>query len=162
MEEDSRTLGKMTMPRIGNFALVLLRWVLGGLFIYAGVSKAMNTDGFIADLGRYQLLPELLVMPVAIYLPFLEILAGLGLITGIFFLGSLFLTKGMLLAFSLGLASAWLRGLDITCRCFGDGFGDLPVPWALFRNGVLFAASVGLAFVVLRCHQPVAVGISDS
>lgn len=162
MEENSHTPDKMTMPQFSKEALILLRWVLGGLFLYAGVSKAMNPDGFMADLGKFQLLPELLVVPVAIYLPFLEILAGLALVTGIFCLGGLFLTKGMLLAFSVGLVSAWWRGLDITCGCFGRGFGDLPVQWALLRNGFLLGLCLVLALAVFRSRQPVAVRVANA
>lgn len=161
MEEIPRSLGstggngdwsrmRNLRPIAGGLTVLILRVLVGLLFIYAGISKALNPDGFVADIGRFELLPEFLVLPVAIYLPYLEVLTGLALITGIFYFGGLLLTKGMLLGFSAGLASAWWRGLDITCGCFGQGLGDLPVHWALFRNGVLFLLCVGLAFAVIQ------------
>ena len=140
---------------------MVLRWILGMLFIYAGATKAMNPDGFVADLGRYQLLPELIVTPVSVYLPYLEIVAGLALITGVYYLGALLLIKAMLLVFSAGLASAWWRGLDITCGCFGRGWGDMPASWALFRNGVLLVVCLVLV-AAYRTRLSVAAKLTSS
>lgn len=166
MEKESSALkienGKRRRNVTGHFALVALRWLLGGLFIYAGVTKAMNPEGFIRDIGKFQLLPEFLLAPTAMYLPFLEILTGITLITGIFYLGGLVLTKGMLLVFSLGLSIAWLRELDITCGCFGRGLGDLPVQWALMRNLLLFGFCLILTIALFRSQQPAMARIAEA
>lgn len=147
---------------VGQIFLFILRVAVGVIFIYAGISKALDPDGFMADIGRFQILPQFFLAPTAIYLPYLEILTGLTLITGLFYFGGLLLTKGMLVAFSAGLASAWARGLDITCGCFGKGFGDLPVEWALLRNGVLMAICLGLAVEVFRNRQFGSTPLPDS
>lgn len=144
---ESRTKG---FPLSGTLFLIISRILLGGLFLYAGFSKAADPDGFIADIARFQLLPEWAISPLAIYLPFLEILTGLALLSGVFYLGALFLANGMLVMFSSGLSLAWWRGLDITCGCFGKGFGDLPLHWALLRNVVLISLGLSLVIISLR------------
>jgi len=144
---ESRTKG---FRLSGTLFLIISRILLGGLFLYAGFSKAADPDGFIADIARFQLLPEWAISPLAIYLPFLEILTGLALLSGVFYLGALFLANGMLVMFSSGLSLAWWRGLDITCGCFGKGFGDLPLHWALLRNVVLISLGLSLVIISLR------------
>jgi len=144
---ESRTKG---FRLSGTLFLIISRILLGGLFLYAGFSKAADPDGFIADIARFQLLPEWSISPLAIYLPFLEILTGLALLSGVFYTGGLVIANAMLFVFSLGLASAWARGLDITCGCFGKVFGDLPVQWALLRNVVLISLGLALVIITLR------------
>ncbi len=57
-------------------------WLLGGLFIYAGTIKVSDPQSFNDNIAAYQLLPAMLINPVALGLPIFEILTGVLLITG--------------------------------------------------------------------------------
>jgi uncharacterized membrane protein YphA (DoxX/SURF4 family) len=173
MEEIARSVGASGQSRNSareikpgqiyvRITAFILRIAVGLLFTYAGASKALNPDSFIADIRRFQLVPDFFVTPIAIYLPYLEIFTGLALITCVFYCGGLLLAIGTLFAFSAGLASAWARGLNITCGCFGKGFGDLPVEWALLRNGVLMVICLGLAMDAFRNRQISATSLCHS
>lgn len=99
--------------------VILLRWTVAGVFLYAGVLKALDPAEFAAQVDRYRLLPYMLSCAVGVYLPWLEILAGVALAAGIWRSGAVLLLRGMLVVFFIALSCAWARGLDIACGCFG-------------------------------------------
>jgi prepilin signal peptidase PulO-like enzyme (type II secretory pathway) len=76
----------------------------------------MNPKAFAKLISHYDLIPESLLAPVAIGLPVVEILAGLGLIFAI--RGSLSIIFGLLMMFAIVLWFGILKNLDIDCGCF--------------------------------------------
>jgi uncharacterized membrane protein YphA (DoxX/SURF4 family) len=120
-----------------------LRFAAGGLFVYAGVLKALDPASFADDIGRYRLLPFFADAPLALYLPWLEITCGLALIAGLARRGALAVLLALTALFTLALASALARGLDLDCGCFGPAHPTAPA-LALARNFVLGAALVWL------------------
>lgn len=57
---------------------LLSRWVLGLLFIYAGVQKIIDPYGFAKTIYGYGILPGDLVNITGIVLPWVEVMAGGG------------------------------------------------------------------------------------
>jgi len=95
----------------------LCRWGLGAVFIYAGSIKLMEPQVFAVLIEAYGVLPVSLLIPVAITLPALEVVAGIGLLFDIE--GSLSIIAGLLVTFIVILAYGVDMGLDIDCGCFG-------------------------------------------
>jgi hypothetical protein len=95
----------------------LCRWTLGGIFIYAGGTKLLEPEIFAVLIEAYGIVPEGLLMPVAIGLPLLEVIAGIGLPFDI--RGSLALIAGLLVLFMAVLGYGIWMGLDVDCGCFG-------------------------------------------
>ncbi|MGD9327255.1 MAG: DoxX family protein, partial [Desulfobacterales bacterium] len=58
----------------------MTRWILGAVFIYAGSTKLMELRTFGVLIEAYGIVPEILLMPVSIGLPLLEVIAGIGLL----------------------------------------------------------------------------------
>jgi uncharacterized membrane protein YphA (DoxX/SURF4 family) len=105
---------------VAKVILLLLRLFVGGVFIYAGVMKAAATQDFATDIRHYSIIPwSDAVLLLAVYLPWLEIFAGLAVVFRRLHLGGLIAITGMMLIFTGALTSAWARGLDISCGCFG-------------------------------------------
>ncbi len=126
-----------------NALRVVVRWVLGVVFCYAGLAKAVDRGAFAVDIDHYRLLPFSTVAPLALYLPWLEIAAGVAVIAGPLRRGGL-LTLALLNAvFAVAIGSALMRGIEINCGCFGPGL-SLPLWLGLLRNLVLGGASVWL------------------
>jgi len=131
---------------------LLARLIVGGVWIYAGALKVGDPEASVAAVRAYQLLPMGLADTVGRVLPMLEIVVGVCLIVGL--LTRVFggLSALMQLAFIIGIASVWARGIEINCGCFGDG-GPNPnaseqYPWEIARDAGLMALS--LLLVVLR------------
>ena len=122
----------------------LTRWILGGVFIYAGSTKLMEPRIFTVLIEAYGLVPESLLMPVAIGLPFLEVIAGFGLLFDI--RGSLAVITGLLVLFMVVLGYGIWMGLDVDCGCFGpedpeaEAFHGLRL--SLFRDMVMIAGVI--------------------
>jgi uncharacterized membrane protein len=95
----------------------LCRWTLGGIFVYAGATKLLETEIFAVLIEAYGIVPEVLLMPVAVLLPVLEVIAGIGLLFDI--RGSLALITGLLVLFMAVLGYGIWMGLDVDCGCFG-------------------------------------------
>jgi putative oxidoreductase len=91
----------------------------GGIFIYAGTIKALDPVVFATDIDNYKILPWVIGVRLAFYLPWLEILCGLAVIFRVFYLGGLSILNVLVLVFIGATVAAKLRGLDITCGCFG-------------------------------------------
>jgi len=97
------------------------RLILGVTLLVAGLLKVTRPDASIQSVRLYQLLPWDLTTFIGIALPILEIAVGLLLITGTFTRISAVLGSVLMVAFIIGIASVWARGISIDCGCFGGG-----------------------------------------
>jgi hypothetical protein len=95
------------------------RWIIGTVFVCAGSVKLLEPNAFAVLIGAYGILPDSLLLPVAIFLPALEVAAGIGLLFDI--KGSLGLIFGLLGLFIGILAYGIWMGLDVDCGCWGPG-----------------------------------------
>jgi hypothetical protein len=94
------------------------RIILGIVFIYASIDKIINPADFAEIILSYQILPEIMINPIAVVLPWLELLIGVFLIFHIWMPGSIILVNLMLFIFMSAIISALIRGLNIDCGCF--------------------------------------------
>jgi putative oxidoreductase len=120
------------------------RLVLGGAFGYAALLKLADPGSFAADIGNYHLLPYPLTLALSVYLPWVELVCALAVLLRWRERGALAVLLALCLIFTLALASAWLRDLDISCGCFGSGGGPTSLLFALLRVLGLGAIAFGL------------------
>jgi putative oxidoreductase len=102
-----------------KYVLFVFRLIVGGLFIYAGVTKIADPLGFARDIQNYRILPPSACLLIALTLPWLETITGAFLIVGIFKRTSAWLISFLLTAFIILVLITMLRGLDVDCGCFG-------------------------------------------
>src|SRR5213080_1126405 len=124
--------------------------IIGGIFIYAGVIKAMDPVAFANDIDNYKILPWPLVVRLAFYLPWLELLCGLALILRFFYRGGLFILTGLTFVFIAASVIAKVRGLDITCGCFGHASKNWNFSTHLGLDLVLFGLVIFLLCACVR------------
>ena len=94
------------------------RWVLGLTFIYASYHKIFAPADFAKIVYGYDLFPNGAINLIAIVLPFIELLAGLALILGVYPRSAVLIINGMLAAFILVLTINLIRGHEFNCGCF--------------------------------------------
>lgn len=99
--------------------VTLARVVIGALFVWAALTKLGDLHAFAEEVANYQLLPAKLVPVVAATLPGVELLAGVMLTVGLFSRAAAGVIAGLLVVFMVGLSQALVRGIDLTCGCFG-------------------------------------------
>ena len=143
---------------VPKIVLGILRLLVGGVFIYAGAVKAWETQNFASDLRHYAIIPwSDLVLLLAVYVPWVEIFAGLAVVSRRLYLGGLIAILGMMLIFTGALTSAWARGLDISCGCFGKDKESIRTnfPALLGRDlGILIGALILLGAEARRVDKP--------
>jgi uncharacterized membrane protein YphA (DoxX/SURF4 family) len=98
--------------------LALLRVALGLVFIVASLDKIQNPEAFASTIANYRFLPYKTINGVAIVLPWLEAVAGTLLVFGVWVRANTLIICCLLVAFSIAIAQALGRGLDISCGCF--------------------------------------------
>ncbi|MFH2046945.1 MAG: MauE/DoxX family redox-associated membrane protein [Pseudomonadota bacterium] len=94
------------------------RIVLGIVFIYASYDKILHPEAFAKIIHNYQILPDELINLTAIFLPWLELIIGCLLLSGVWIPGSVFIGNTLLIIFFCTLIYNKIRGLDINCGCF--------------------------------------------
>lgn len=111
-----------------------LRLAAAVIWIIAGASKLPDLVLFSAQVDRYELLPPILVAPLAHMLPFFEIFLGLYLGAGLFVRASALAGTILFAVFLAAQIQALIRGLTLDCGCFG-ALSNSPVgPWTLLRD----------------------------
>jgi putative oxidoreductase len=151
----------------------ILDFVLAGIFIFAGLSKILDLDRLIADLQQLQfasaladlrnlspaspaefasgidnfkILPWPVSVALAFYLPWLEIFCALALVFRFLYRGALAILSASIVVFTLGILAAKVRGLDITCGCFGHASQHWSFPAHLVTNLAILAGLLLLSF----------------
>jgi putative oxidoreductase len=124
-------------------ALLLL--LVAGLFMWAGVAKALDPVAAAQEVANYRLVGPGLATALAVYLPWLEIVVALALGVRRTQGGALLLSGILYGLFIAALASAWGRGLDIACGCFGAGGGTGNYGLWIGRNLLLLGVITVLA-----------------
>ncbi|MEO6325143.1 MAG: MauE/DoxX family redox-associated membrane protein [Thermoanaerobaculia bacterium] len=97
---------------------VRVQIALGLLFIAAALPKIVDPPSFAHMIFNYRIVPGFLVNGAALLLPWVELLAGLGLVLGIWRRSSSVLVGLLLLAFLFGIGLNLARGNPIICGCF--------------------------------------------
>jgi uncharacterized membrane protein YphA (DoxX/SURF4 family) len=128
----------------------LARLVVGGVWLAAGLLKVSDGAASVRAVRAYQLLPESVVPTVGHALPALEIVIGLALVAGALTRAAAVGSSLLFVAFIIGISSAWARGLQIECGCFGGGGFDADAtskyPWEIARDAGLLLLSLWLVW----------------
>jgi uncharacterized membrane protein YphA (DoxX/SURF4 family) len=132
--------------RASNILWRIVDLVIAGIFIYAGAIKALDPVQFANDIDNYKILPWPVSVGLAFYLPWLEIFCGFALIVRLFYRGALSILTVLILVFTLATIAAKVRGLDITCGCFGHASQNWSFPSHLATNLAILAALLMLWF----------------
>lgn len=119
-----------------------LSWVIGGIFLYAGALKLLRPDILFIDLQSYQMLPYRVAYVSSFYLPSLEIFAGVGVMHRWLRQEAAWVLVGLMVVFIIALATAWLRGLDISCGCFGGAASRVNYALLIGRDVLMAAACI--------------------
>ena len=102
-------------------AVLLVRVLLGALLLIAGGLKIGHPAELAASIAGFRLLPPAIVGPLAVALPYVEVLLGVYLIAGLFTRVVAVVVAVQFLMYAGAIASAVLRQISASCGCFGPG-----------------------------------------
>ncbi len=133
---------------------VLARWILGGLFIYMGLNKALDPVDFLKLVRQYDLVQWPLALNlIASVLPWFEVFCGLLLVLGVAVRGSALLLAAMLIPFTVVVIRRALTIHDAGGIAFcaikfdcGCGTGEVFICRKIVENALLTLVSCLLLF----------------
>ena len=136
----------MAEEQMKKFLWRLVDLVIAVIFIYAGAVKVLDPVQFANDIDNYKILPWTISVSLAFYLPWLEIFCGLALIFRLLYRGALSILTALVAIFTIATIAAKVRGLDITCGCFGHASQNWNFPAHLALDLVLLAGVILLFY----------------
>ncbi len=132
-----------------------LHWVLGlalgGVFLYAAWSKVFDPRPLVTIIWGYRILPAGPINLMAIYMPWLELVVGVCLATGLGRRGAALWAVGLLVMFEVALGINALRGVNVACGCFSASAEETHNAWLLvLRDLPMLAAALVLLLLPPR------------
>lgn len=100
--------------------LLAFRVIVGGAFFAAGILKIGDPLEFAQNIKNLRVVSQEISFLAALILPWIEILCGALLITGIFRRPGAFLVSCLLAGFIILVGVTMARGIDTDCGCFGS------------------------------------------
>lgn len=125
---------------------LLFHLLFGGAFVYAGVLKATDPMSFLDDVRSFDLLGDPWAAWLAMGLPWLEIFAGLAVMSGFLRSGGMLILNGSLVVFLIAITISWWRGIDIRCGCFGHSDATSSYRDLILRDLLLLLAGIVLVW----------------
>ncbi len=133
-----------------KYLSTILRLLFGAVFIWSGAIKLKDPLSFADAVRNFEIVGDPIAPALALLVPCIEIVAGILTMLGrALWRGSVVVLIVSLVGFTIALASGWVRGLDISCGCFG-GSGAVNYPLVIGRNIGLLAMGVAIVFLQLR------------
>lgn len=135
-------------------ASALARWILGAVFVYTGLNKALQPVDFLKLVREYDLVQNYFFLnSIAAVLPWLEIFFGLLLLAGIAVRGTALLLALMLTSLTsvvffralniMSLQAISFCAVKFNCGC---GTGEVFICHKLLENGGLILLSLWVLF----------------
>ena len=136
------------MNTLHPWLIVLIRILLGVIFIYASYDKILDPGKFARDTANYHIIPMGFENLIALIIPWLELFIGIGLVAGLMVDGASIISGGLMALFILFIIQATLRGFNIECGC-GLKEGEM-VGWNKILENLVF---LGASYMVWQ-RQP--------
>lgn len=131
------------LPRVFDW---IFRLALSLVFAYAAVEKIIDPAAFAQTIDNYRLFPAFSIGPLAIVLPWLEMITALAvLIGGPWKRPAALILAVLLISFMLAVGFNLARGLDFECGCFGSADGGRRAGLTLLiQDALLLVCAIGL------------------
>ena len=114
---------------------------IGLLMGWAALAKLVDLPAFAHEVHNFQILPVPLENLVAMVLPWIELVAALSLVLRVRPRAGAVVTTGLMAVFTVAVAAALVRGLNIECGCFGTSSASRVGVAKLVQNLVMLAVS---------------------
>ena len=129
---------------------IRVQFVLAALFVVAGLSKIADPPGFAHEIHNYRLVPGAVVNPMALVLPWLEVVTGAALFFGIARRTAARIFGLLLVVFIGALSINLARGRPVDCGCFGSSKAPKTSAERLDEMKLAIARDFGMLLLVAQ------------
>jgi uncharacterized membrane protein YphA (DoxX/SURF4 family) len=102
-----------------RFVVTCARVAIGIVLVVTGALKIGHPEALAAAIAGFRLLPGAVISPMAVILPYFEVLVGLYLIAGLFTRVAAIVAAAQFALYASAIASAVVRHIPANCGCFG-------------------------------------------
>jgi putative oxidoreductase len=114
---------------------LVLRLIIGGMFVYAAYDKIIHPDQFARIIYNYHQVPGQIINVFALLLPWVEMISGILVIVGYWHKSGTLIIGGLLVMFIVALSIALAKGVNIECGCFSTtSKAKGPIKDLIFRD----------------------------
>ncbi|OGF49088.1 MAG: hypothetical protein A2231_04610 [Candidatus Firestonebacteria bacterium RIFOXYA2_FULL_40_8] len=132
--------------------LLVLRLIMGVVFILASIDKILSPSMFALILKEYKIIPDIFIPLVAITLPWVEFFIGVLMIANLFTQSCALVMIGLNLGYLTGIILNLIWGLVHECGCFTIfGFNEPIGGFSIVRDIVF----------ILLCLPPLIYGTNE-
>lgn len=110
--------------------------LFGALFLWSGLLKVLDPLSFADAVRNFRIVGDPYAVLFAMWIPWVEIVAGVAVMFDGWKRAGATILVGAVFAFTIAVISAWVRGLDIACGCFGED-GAVNYPVKVLQNSLL-------------------------
>jgi putative oxidoreductase len=135
----------VSRARVLALVVLVVRVAIGAVFLVAGAAKVGHAAEFAVEIAGFRLLPQAVIAPMALGLPLLEILLGACLVLGVFTRTVAWIAVAVFALFDLAIASAVVRGMAISCGCFGPGDASVTTWGEVARDAIFIVLALAVA-----------------
>jgi putative oxidoreductase len=135
---------------VSPWLTVRVQIALGLFFVVAALPKLVDPPSFAHMIYNYRLVPGAFVNLLALVMPWLELLAGLALILGIWTRTSAGLVGALLLVFVAAISLNLVRGNAIDCGCFNMASSNRTVDERLADMRLDILRDLGMLLMVAQ------------
>jgi uncharacterized membrane protein YphA (DoxX/SURF4 family) len=129
---------------------VRVQIALGVIFVAAALPKIVDPPSFAHMIYNYKLIPWVLVKPMALVMPWIELLCGLALILGIWKGTARTIIAALLLTFIIAISINLLRGNAIDCGCFDVSAANKTAAERLADMRLVILRDIGMLLMVAQ------------
>ena len=129
---------------------VRVQIALGVLFVAASLPKIVDPPSFAHMIYNYKIIPWALINPMALIMPWIELLCGLALILGIWKGTARTIIAALLLTFIASIGINLARGNAIDCGCFDVSAANKTVDERLADMRFVILRDVGMLLMVAQ------------
>ncbi len=119
--------------------------VAGLIFLASALAKIADVSAFAESIHNFRLEPVIPMVAtnlLAMTIPWVELVAGLALVTGVRPKAGAFVYTVLIAVFTVGVLAAMVRGLSFDCGCFGKASAGPVGLKKLAENLVMIALGV--------------------
>ncbi|HRP01512.1 MAG TPA: MauE/DoxX family redox-associated membrane protein [Candidatus Kapabacteria bacterium] len=116
---------------------LLMRLIIGFIFLAFGASKLGISEKFASDIAKYAIMPEFSLNLISIILPWVEIVIGILLILGVRLRANALIATTLMVLFICFVSFAMIMGYDINCGCSSTNPQKVGFPKLLENSGLL-------------------------
>jgi putative oxidoreductase len=124
--------------------------VLAGVLLLSAFAHLLNPYFFMDSIFGYRITSTELTLATAVVLPFIQIGIGMTLLNSANLREGLILSLLLMLFFVILQSSAWIRGINTSCGCFGGSGSSIGWKSMLFSGGCSLLSALGLYLLPKR------------